>query len=167
MITQLAVSRGARVVVVGRRPAALDVARRFGASAAVSGHERDLAGLLGELSPRGEGFAAVVEAVGRPETSQAAIAAVRKGGLVNLFGGCAAGAELVVDLQRFHYQELRLVATFHHTPAAIRQAFALIVEGSIDPDAYVTDVTTLRGLPAALAEMIAGQRFLKTVITPV
>jgi len=165
MIAQLAMLRGARVVVAERRPAAQDAARRMGAEvAAVEGD--DLAGLLTRLGPRGEGFPVVIEAVGRPETSQAALDSVAKGGLVNLFGGCPAGARLQVDLQRFHYEELRMVATFHHTPTSVREAFSLIVNGDINPDEYVTATTDLAGLPGALAEITAGRRILKTAVTP-
>jgi L-iditol 2-dehydrogenase len=165
MIAQLAMLRGARVVVAERRPAAQEAARRLGAEVApVEGD--DLTAVLTRHGPRGEGFPVVIEAVGRSETSQAALDSVAKGGLVNLFGGCPAGTRLEVDLQRFHYQELRLVATFHHTPVSVREAFRLIVAGDIDPDEYVTGTTDLIGLPAALAEITAGRRILKTAVIP-
>jgi L-iditol 2-dehydrogenase len=164
MLLRLAVLMGARVVVAGRRPGPLEVATRLGAAEVVSAEEGDLADLLRRRSPAGRGFPVVVEAVGRAETSEAAVAAVRKGGTVNLFGGCAAGTQLVVDLQRFHYQELSLIATFHHTPASIREAFRLVVAGTIDADDYITGEVELRSLPRALAEIAAGKRWLKTAV---
>jgi L-iditol 2-dehydrogenase len=165
MIAQLAMLRGARVVVAERRPAAQEAAQGMGAEVApVEGD--DLTAVLARHGPRGEGFPVVIEAVGRAETSQAALDSVAKGGLVNLFGGCPAGTRLEVDLQRFHYQELKLVATFHHTPASVREAFRLIVDGEINPDDYVTATTDLAGLPAALAEITGGRRILKTAVIP-
>jgi L-iditol 2-dehydrogenase len=164
MLLRLAVLRGARVVVVGRRPGPLEVALRLGAAEVVSAGQGDLGGLLLEKSPAGRGFPVVIEAVGQAKTSAAALAAVRKGGTANLFGGCAAGTELTLDLQRFHYQELSLLATFHHTPASIREAFRLVVEGIVDADDYITGEVGLRQLPEALAEIASGGRWLKTAV---
>jgi L-iditol 2-dehydrogenase len=166
MLLQLATRRGARVTTVGRRRGPLEAARLLGAVDVVSAEDGDVVEQLLARSPGGRGYPVVIEAVGRVETSQAALASVRKGGLVNLFGGCAAGTELVLDLQHFHYQELRLVATFHHTPAAIREAFDLIVSGGLPVDGYVTGVVDLAGLPARLVEIAAGQRQLKTAVRP-
>ena len=42
------------------------------------------------------------------------------------FGGCAPGTSVRVDTRRVHYEELALVGAFHHTPAMIRQAVALL-----------------------------------------
>lgn len=164
MLLRLAVLRGARVVVAGRRQGPLQVASRLGAAAVVSAEKGELADLLLRASPASRGFPVVIEAVGRAETSAAAVAAVRKGGTVNLFGGCAAGTQVVLDLQRFHYQELSLIATFHHTPASIREAFRLVVAGTIDADDFITGEVELRSLPGALAEIASGKRWLKTAV---
>jgi L-iditol 2-dehydrogenase len=94
----------------------------------------------------------------------AAVQAVRKGGVVNLFAGCPADARLALDAQRLHYQELTIKSTFHHTPASIRQAFALIAEGVVDPDAFITGEAPLEELPRVLARLARGGEGLKTAI---
>jgi L-iditol 2-dehydrogenase len=166
MLLQVAHRRGAHVVVAGRSPERLGLARRLGAADVVSSQAGDLVTQLREKSPAGRGFPVVVEAVGKPETSRMALACARKGGVVNLFGGCAAGSELIVDLQHFHYDELALVATFHHTPGSIREALGLIVEGAIDADDYIAGEAALDQLPGVLAEIATGRRPLKTLIRP-
>ena len=166
MLLQLATRQGARVVVADRKQGPLDVAMRLGAAAVVLADEGDLPELLLDRSPGGRGVPLVIEAVGRVETSAAAVAAVRKGGTVNLFGGCAAGSNLTVDLQRFHYQELSLIATFHHTPASVREAYRLIVEGVIDADNYIVGEVGLSQLPGVLADIAAGRRIHKTIVLP-
>jgi L-iditol 2-dehydrogenase len=106
----------------------------------------------------------VIEAAGLPETAEAAVRAVRKGGIVNLFAGCAADARLVVDAQRLHYQELTIRSTFHHTPESIRKAYRLIADGEVDASAFVTADATLEELPSVLARLARGGDGLKTAI---
>src|SRR5262249_39701611 len=117
MFVALARMRGAHVVATGRNPGRLEKARELGAEATVSSPSRGgLADGLRERSPGGRGPDVVIEAVGLPETCEAAVRAVRKGGVVNLFGGCPADTSIGIDSQRLHYQELTIKSTFHHTP---------------------------------------------------
>lgn len=167
MYVALARARGARVVAVGRKPDKLARARSLGAEAVVQADE-DVAldEALVALSPDGKGFHMVIEAVGLPETSQAALGAVRKGGTVNLFAGCAAGTEIALDAPRIHYEEITVTATFHHTPRSVRAALRLVAEGGLDPDLFITGREPLDRLPAVLEEMARGGDSLKTVVLP-
>ena len=108
----------------------------------------------------------MIEAVGLPETCEAAVRAVRKGGVVNLFGGCPADTSIGIDSQRLHYQELTIKSTFHHTPESIRKAFRLIADGHLDPNAFITAEAPLDDLPAVLAHLAHGGDGLKTAILP-
>jgi L-iditol 2-dehydrogenase len=108
----------------------------------------------------------VIEAVGLPETCEAAIRAVRKGGVVNLFGGCPADTQIGIDSQRLHYQELTIKSTFHHTPESVRKAFRLIADGHVDANAFITAEAPLDNLPEVLCRMAAGGDGLKTAILP-
>ena len=139
----------------------------MGAEAAVAaGEGEDLGELLRQHSPGGRGPEIVVEAVGQPETAEAALRAVRKGGVVNLFAGCPAGTRIGVDAQRLHYEELTIKSTFHHTPRSVREALRLIAERRIDANAFITDEAPLERLPEVLAVMARGGRGLKTAILP-
>lgn len=167
MYVALASARGARVVAVGRKAEKLERARTLGAAAVVRIDE-DTAideALVAE-SPGGKGFQWVIEAVGQPVTSQAALGAVRKGGTVNLFAGCAAGTEVALDAPRVHYEEITVTATFHHTPGSIREALRLLATGEVDADAFITGREPLDRLPGVLASMARGGDALKTVILP-
>jgi L-iditol 2-dehydrogenase len=108
----------------------------------------------------------VIEAVGSVETCEAALRAVRKGGLVNLFAGCAQDVRIAFDAQRLHYEELTLVSTFHHTPASVREAYRLIATGQIDPKAFITNDAPLARLPEVLRTLAHGSDRLKTAILP-
>ena len=54
---------------------------------------------------------------------------VRKGGTVNFFGGCPSGTKVSFDTELIHYSNLTLLASFHHTPRAIRRALEFIEAG--------------------------------------
>jgi L-iditol 2-dehydrogenase len=167
MFVALARLRGARVVAAGRRPEGVQKAISMGAEAGVVvGEGEDLAELLRRETPRGLGPEVVVEAVGRPDTSEAAVRAVRKGGLVNLFAGCPAGTRIAVDAQRLHYQELTITSTFHHTPQGVREALRLIAERRIDAGALITAEAPLDRLPEVLGSLARGGAGLKTAILP-
>src|SRR5213076_3260297 len=81
--------------------------------------------------PDGRGYDVVIEAVGKPETWEAAVRLVRKGGTVNFFGGCPSGSKVVLDRGLIHYSSLNLLASFHHTPRTVRRALAFIEQGVI------------------------------------
>ncbi len=165
MFVALAKSRGASVVAVGRKPEKLARARSLGADASVMADE-NLVPKLMSASPSGRGFHVVVEAAGQPSVSQAALEIVRKGGSVNLFAGCPSGTELRLDAARVHYEEITVTATFHHTPAVVREALALIASGGFDPGVLISGEAPLEELPDVLAGMARGGDALKTAIVP-
>jgi L-iditol 2-dehydrogenase len=166
MFVALARMRGAHVVAAGRTRERLEKAIEMGAESVVVSREgEDLAEALRRKSPDGRGADVVIEAVGLPETSEAAVRAVRKGGVVQLFGGCPADTSIGIDSQRLHYQELTIKSTFHHTPESVRKAFRLIADGHVDPNLFITDDAPLERLPQVLGRMgKAGA--LKTAILP-
>jgi L-iditol 2-dehydrogenase len=167
MLVALCRLRGASVTAVGRNRGRLQLARDAGAAALVQAEAgNDLGQRLRDSSPGGRGFEVVIDAAGQAETTAAALAAVRKGGVVNLFAGCPSGTRLAVDAERLHYDELRLVSTFHHTPATFREALRLITEGQFDPLRFITGDAPLERLPDLLREMSRGGGGLKTAILP-
>ncbi len=167
MFVVLARMRGAHVVCAGRNRGRLDLAEEMGAEAlVVAGGSCDLADQLRRHSPGGRGADVVIEAVGSGDTCEAAVRSVRKGGVVNLFGGCPADTRIGIDSQRLHYQELTIKSTFHHSPESIRKAFRLIADGHIDPNQFITAEEPLEQLPRVLDQMSRGADGLKTAILP-
>lgn len=159
--------QGASVVAVGRNPLRLGKALAAGAASALDAGDGDELGLrLREQSPGGRGFDVVVEAAGHVETAEAAFEAVGKGGLVNLFAGSPRGTNVALDVSRAHYEEIRVVASFHHTPAAIREAHRLVTTGLLDPSPFITAEAALEDLPAVLAALARGGDGIKTAILP-
>ena len=167
MFVALSCLKGARVVSVGRNPTRLRKATELGAQGVLDAGDGDELGLrLREQSPGGRGFDVVVEAAGQVETTEAAFEAVTKGGLVNLFAGSARATYVSLDVSRAHYDGLRIVASFHHSPAAIREAHRLVAEKLVDPDRFITSEASLEDLPSVLQGLARGGDGVKTAILP-
>lgn len=167
MFLQLAKLRGMNVIAVVKRDEQVDDARRFGADQVmqISGVEDPIAAVR-QLTPGRRGADVVVEAVGRPQTWQWAVDMVRKGGIVNFFGGCASGTKVELDTQRLHYSQITLKASFHHTPDAVRQAFTLIADNKVQSSDYVTGEAPLSALQEVLRKMSDRNGQIKTAIRP-
>ena len=109
-------------------------------------------------------FDVVIEAIGRPETWEAAVHLVRKGGTVNFFGGCPAGTTITLDTTFIHYSDLTMLASFHHTPRAIRRSLEFIEAGVVRAEEFVDGECSLTNLPELFKSMTAGNHAIKTLI---
>jgi L-iditol 2-dehydrogenase len=160
----LARARGARVVLAGKAGPRLDRARGLGFTACVDvARAPDAVSAVRDAA--GGDVRCVIEATGRPEAWEQAMAIAGKGGTVVFFGGCAPGTTVPLDTRRVHYEELRLLGVFHHTPGLIRRAVALLADGTLDPTPLVTHEMGLGDVPRALDLMSRGEA-LKVLIRP-
>ena len=167
MFLQVAKLTGCNVIAVVKRDSQVAAAKRLGADEVVQITQvHDPVDAVRALSGDRRGADVVVEAVGRPEAWEQAIEMVRKGGTVNLFGGCASGAKVQLDTNRLHYSEVTLKATFHHTPESVRKAFALICEKKIRGADYITGEAPLSRLQQVLRHMMNRNGDIKTAIIP-
>ena len=155
---------GARVILAGKTGPRLERARGLGFAACVDvAQASDAVATVSEAA--GGDVRCVIEATGRPEAWEQAMAIAGKGGTVVFFGGCAPGTRVPLDTRRVHYEELRLLGVFHHTPGLIRRAVALLADGTLDPAPLVTHEMGLCDVPRALELMSRGEA-LKVLIRP-
>ena len=161
MFVALARHLGCHVTIAGRGKKRLEIARRLGAEQVLNvGQQSGLAGAI----PPGSIFDAVIEAVGKPETWEAAVKLVRKGGTVNFFGGCPSGTSVSLDTALIHYSNLNLVASFHHTPRTVRRALEFIEAGVVRSDDFVDGECSLTELPTLFRSMASGNQAVKTLV---
>jgi len=159
--------RGVRVIALGKRASQVRAAERLGAQAAFDVTAlNDPVGAVRELTEGCRGADSVIEAVGSPITWQWAIQMVRRGGTVNLFGGCPRGSQVEFDSTALHYSEITIKSTFHHTPRFIREALAAIARGEIRASDFVTGEIPLRELPRMFEHMKHRNGELKTAVIP-
>ncbi|HEV3253622.1 MAG TPA: alcohol dehydrogenase catalytic domain-containing protein [Candidatus Acidoferrales bacterium] len=159
--------RGVRVIALGKRKSQIRAAERLGASAAfdVSTLENPVQ-TVRRLTDSGRGADSVIEAVGSPATWQWAIQMVRKGGTVNLFGGCPRGSLVQFDPAALHYSEVTIKSTFHHTPRFIREALDSIARGEVRASDFITGEIPLSELPQMFEHMKHRNGELKTAVIP-
>lgn len=161
MFVALARSLDCGVSVAGRGDARLSRARKLGAEKIIDAcSEPDW---MNACENTGR-FDVVIEAIGQPATWEAAVTSVRKGGLVNFFGGCPSGTRISLDAGLLHYSNLTLLASFHHTPRTIRRALGFIEKGVIRVEDFVDGECLLDELPALFKGMAAGNRAVKTSV---
>ncbi len=167
MMMQVARIKDCRVIAVVKHDGQVEAAGKFGAHEVIQITKvKDAVAAVRALSPEHRGSDVVIEAVGRPQAWHWSLEMVRKGGTVNLFGGCAAGTKVELDAQRLHYSELTLKASFHHTPETVRQAFHLITEKKIQSTDYITAEAPLAQLQKVLREQLKQRSDVKTAIIP-
>jgi L-iditol 2-dehydrogenase len=163
MFLALANHLGCKVTMAGRRASRLEAAQRLGAAQVIDiGDGTDLVKRI--RSAANTRFDVVVEAVGKPETWEASVQLVRKGGAVNFFGGCPNGTSITLDTTLIHYSNLTLLASFHHTPKTIRRALEFIEKGVVRAADFVDGEYKLSELPALLKSMTTGNRAVKSLI---
>ena len=115
-------------------PRAWRRAEPLGADATVQvGRDGGEAARLCKTSRTGDGFDLAIEATGSPAAWQDALASVRPGGLVQLFGGCPPGTTVPLDTHRLHYSEITVKSAYHHRPATFQRALDLLVGGNLHP----------------------------------
>ncbi|OGI01129.1 MAG: hypothetical protein A2Y25_10045 [Candidatus Melainabacteria bacterium GWF2_37_15] len=134
MFVRIAKLKGARVIAAGRNPLKLKLAKEFGGADEVINllEVPDPKKAFLDLTPEGKGLDIVIEAVGLPELWEKVIDLVRKGGTINLFGGCKSGTTVTLDTRRIHYDGIKIISPFHHTPRHFRESLQLISSGLVD-----------------------------------
>jgi L-iditol 2-dehydrogenase len=167
-----AATEGLNVIAVVKRTDQVQTAKLFGAQHVVRVADvEDPVATVRALTPASRGADLVFEAVATPEAWQWAVQMVRKGGVVNWFGGPPAGTDVRLDTNLIHYSDLTLKASFHHTPATARRAFAMLESGKFKADAFLTSAATLDEVPQVFERMLTRPADgiapeIKTVVYP-
>jgi threonine dehydrogenase-like Zn-dependent dehydrogenase len=169
VIAALAARAGARVVAVGRRAFALDVARRMGAAEAVE---------LGEAGATLERVKALaggpvdvaIEAVGLQEPLDLAGELVRKRGRLVIAGYHQDGRRSV-NMQSWNWRGIDVVNAHERDPAVYVEGMRLAVEavasGRLDPRPLLTHPFPLDALGGAFEAMRGRpQGFMKAWVEP-
>ena len=166
MLAAMAAWRGARVILCGRAPQRLGLARQFGVDAVVNYADvPDQVAAVRALTDGQRGADVAIEAVGRPEVWETTVAMVRKGGQAIFYGGCRRGTSVRLDTQTLHYDQLTLQGVFHNTPYHVRLALDVLASQHFPGAALITTTLPLARLCDAFELMLARQA-LKVAVLP-
>ncbi len=166
MFVRLAKAIGARVIALGRRQTQLERAEMLGASELVSTTQVDDPVRAVRALTGGRGADVAIEAVGKPHTWEMCVHLVRKGGVVNFFGGCPSDSKVSLETSLLHYSEISCRASFHHTPALIQKALKLVHDRVITAAHFVNREEPLTNLLAVMRHLMSHNGHLKTAIIP-
>jgi L-iditol 2-dehydrogenase len=142
----------ARCAGAGRRPGRLDLAREFGLDPVI---DLSNASLADQLS-HGEQFDCVIECTGRLDGWQEAFARTAPGGQVLLFGGLPRETVFPVDSYRVHYEEVRILGSFHFSPRDVAIARDHLLGGDLKGSSLVSGCYPLEQVGEALERLSDG-----------
>jgi L-iditol 2-dehydrogenase len=136
----------------GRRAPRLELARRFGL-----GPVWDVGAVpLMEQLSESERFDCVIECTGRSDGWQQAFDRTAPGGQVLLFGGLPRGTTFPADSYRLHYEEVRVLGSFHFAPRDVALAREHLLSGRLETAALVSGCLPLGRLAEALHRLERG-----------
>ncbi|MER5471515.1 zinc-dependent alcohol dehydrogenase family protein [Streptomyces sp. NPDC002935] len=162
----IAAASGARVVAVDVSPAALDLARKFGAAECVDASVvADPAQAVRELT--GGGAHLSLDALGSPATCAASVNGLRRRGRhvqVGLLPSPTGATP--VPMARVIGLELELLGSHGMAAHAYPAMMELVRAGVLRPDLLVTSTIALDAVPSALAAMGSAPGSGVTVIEP-
>lgn len=116
-------------------------------------------------APAGPPADVVIEAVGAVSAHEEGLAIAARGGVFVSFGGIAPGTTWGLDIGRVHYEEIRILPVYHHTPADFAEAVRLIAAREIPVARLISRRMPLRELPRAL-DLLARRDGLRTILQP-
>ena len=155
----IAAALGAEVIAIDTNPAALELARTYGASRTLAA-SADTVSQLRELG----GAHVTIDALGSSDIVQQALESLRPRGRHVQVGLLPNGVQL--DVGRLIGQELSWLGS-HGMPAhAYPEMLDLVAQGKLNPTQLITRTITLAETPAALAGLSHGTPPGVTVITP-
>jgi L-iditol 2-dehydrogenase len=166
MFVKLAKLYGCRVFAIGRRRTQLERATELGADEVLLASEDNNPVADVRRMTHNRGVDIAIEAVGKPQTWHWAADMVRRGGVVNFFGGCPNESKVSLDTSLLHYSEITCKATFHHTPAYIRKALDLVCAGHVSASFFVNREEPLANLLTVMRHLMSHNGHLKTAILP-
>lgn len=140
----------------------LEMARKLGADEVLDSSSTSIVDHVSKSTHTGVDLAIV--STGNPKALPPALASVRKGGRLLLFGAPAQGTTINLDIGALFSQQISIVTSYSCVESDIHRALSLISEGSLDLRSMVTDRFALRDAPKALEHAQTSQTAVKTLI---
>ena len=156
LMLELCKARGAGEILVSEpsKTRRMEVARR---GARVIDPRAEDVGDRVKAETGGDGADAAFVCVGAADALESAMASVRPGGSVNLFGGFPGGSRVMVDPNAIHYSEIALLGSFGFAPRHFHMGMRLLASGRLDVAGLVTREFALDDVCLALDAGASGE----------
>ena len=148
----------ATIIGVDIKDSKLETARGFGITHAVNSEREDMVARLKELT-EGRGPDYAIDAIGLPDVTSKAFAAVRPGGTVVTVGMNADWAEVTLSFPLIYEERKLLGCTYGSVqpPVDIPRIIDLYMAGELDLDRLITKRYPLERINDALDAMLEGE----------
>jgi len=154
-----------KTIIVDLVDERLEFAEKLGADETVNAREKNVVEEVRRLT-EGYGADVVIEAIGLPQTWEQALQLVRRGGTVLEFGGCPLDTEIRISTELLHYDQIRIMGTFHATPLHFKKALNLIASGKINVKPLITRKMPLEKIKEAFDLLLTSKKDIKIAIVP-
>jgi L-iditol 2-dehydrogenase len=140
----------------------LEMAQKLGADEAIDSSSTDVPGYVTKSTRVGVDLAIV--STGNQKAIQPALASVRKGGKLLLFGAPAQGSTINLDVGALFSRQVSIMTSYSCVESDIHRALGLLERGDIDLRSMITDRFALRDAPKALENARTSRTAIKTMI---
>ncbi len=152
----------AKIIGVDILPHRLEMAQKLGADESIDPSSKDVPEQVTKSTRVGVDLAIV--STGNQKAMQPALASVRKGGKLLLFGAPAQGATIDLDVGALFSRQISIVTSYSCVESDIHRALGFLAKREIDLRSMVTDRFALRDAPKALEHARTSGTAIKTVI---
>ncbi len=143
-------------------PHRLEMAQKLGADESIDPSSKDVPEQVTKSTRVGVDLAIV--STGNQKAIQPALASIRKGGKLLLFGAPAQGATIDLDVGALFSRQISIVTSYSCVESDIHRALGFLAKGDIDLRSMVTDRFGLRDAPKALEHARTSRTAVKTLI---
>jgi len=140
----------------------LEMAQKMGADETIDSSSKNVPEQV-ERSIR-VGVDLAIVSTGNQKAIQPALASVRKGGKLLLFGAPAQGSTIDLDVSALFSRQISIVTSYSCVESDIHRALGFLARGDLDLRSMVTDRFALRDAPKALEHARTSRTAVKTVI---
>jgi L-iditol 2-dehydrogenase len=158
---RLAKLRNCLVAATDVNPLKLELAEKAGARILIPAAEDVPARLIAATGRKAD-----VVMVCTPAAVEQAWRSVDKGGTIVFFAVPDPGKQVVIPLNDFWTQEVRVLTSYYCGPPDIREAIGLLASGRIEVDSLVTHRLPLERIAEGFALMLEGKEAVKVIIEP-
>ncbi|MBN2197516.1 MAG: alcohol dehydrogenase catalytic domain-containing protein [Polyangiaceae bacterium] len=160
---QAAKHLGCRVAATDADPSRLARAAAFGADHTFLAAEDVPARVVASFAAKVD--AAILCTAALPAVSQA-WAAIDKGGAIVFFAVPGPTEDVIVPLNAFWTQEIRILTSYYCGPSEIEASLRLLAEGDIEVDSLITHRLPLAETARGFGLVLEGKEAIKVVIKP-
>jgi L-iditol 2-dehydrogenase len=161
---RLARFRNCLVAATDVNPKKLELAGRAGAQVLIPAGEDVPARLVEKTGRKAD---VVVLCTGAPAAVEQAWKSVDKVGAIVFFAVPGPGKNVIIPINDFWTQEVRVLTSYYCGPPDIREAIGLLAAGKIEVESLVTHRLPLEKIAAGFALMLEGKEAVKVIIEPI